>query len=45
MFGKRMERREAISDCEKYQGTKIRSECEWNGSVEWLSGVGKWLRK
>jgi len=40
-----MERREAICECEKYQGTNIGGKGEWDGSIEGTSGVGDGLGK
>jgi hypothetical protein len=40
-----MEGREAICECEKYQGADIGGKGEWYGSIEGMSGVGDRLRK
>jgi hypothetical protein len=40
-----MEGREAICECEKYQGTNICGKGEWKGSIEGVSGVGDGQRK
>jgi hypothetical protein len=40
-----MEGREAICECEKYQGTNIGGKGEWYGSIEGKSGGGDWFRK
>ena len=40
-----MERREAVCECEKYQGTNICGKGEGKGSINGASGVGDGLRK
>ena len=40
-----MERREAVCECEKYQGTDICGKGEGKGSINGASGVGDGLRK